>query len=213
MRHSMLMRLISRNPILRTWHSRSLVALATCLLLTACQGQPAEPVDPLVAGAKPKAEYDKQTGKLQALVSDRDGDGKPDAWLRMDGARLKTIERDENGDGQPDRWEYYAGTSPSAADPVIERAEESGRFDGRITRREFYTGGELEHVEDDVDADGRPDKWEYYEHGAVARLELDLQKKGFPDRRLVYRNGRVEYAEGDPDGDGKFEILREEPPR
>ena len=53
--------------------------------------------------------YNKESGKLEQLVSDRDGDGRAETRAFMDGAVLKRIEIDRNGDGVVDRWETYAG--------------------------------------------------------------------------------------------------------
>jgi hypothetical protein len=151
--------------------------------------------------------YDRATGKLEALVSDHNGDGKPDTRAVMDGTTLERIELDRNGDGKTDRWEYYA---PGAAGqpPVIVRAEQAAGPDGRITRREFYKNGVIDHVEEDTDNDGRVDKWEQYTDGALSRVDLDLQGKGYPDRRLIYdASGSVTAVEEDSHGDGTFVPL------
>jgi hypothetical protein len=179
----------------------------------------------LVACARPASErtaatpvYSETTGRLEQLVSDRDGDGVAETRAFMDGARLLRIEIDRNADGQPDRWEYYApdgtvpGSAPTSAPapgddpPPILRAEEASGPDGRITRREYYERGRLARVEEDVDADGRMDKWERYEAGVLVRVDLDLSGRGTADRRLWYgADGQVERVEADPDGDGTFE--------
>jgi hypothetical protein len=157
--------------------------------------------------------YTKDTGKLEQLASDRDGDGKLETRAYMDGAVLKRIEIDRNGDGAPDRWEYYSGGRVPAAGravdpPVIERAEESKGPDGRITRREFYAAGAIERVEEDTNDDGHTDKWEWYEGGNLARVELDLIGKGYPSQRLLYgAGGVVVRVETDPDGDGTFVVV------
>jgi hypothetical protein len=158
--------------------------------------------------------YNQQTGRLEQLVSDRNGDGKIDTRAYMDGVRLKHIEIDLDGDERPDRWEFYAPPSSGRAAGVpavgamIDRAEEAAGSDGRITRREFYVNGVIERVEEDTDLDGRPDKWEFYEAGALARVDLDLRGQGFADRRLVYRaDGSFGHVEEDPDGDGRFQVT------
>lgn len=145
--------------------------------------------------------YNQQTGRLEQLVSDRNGDGKQETRAFMDGAVIKYIEIDRNADGAADRWEYYAA-SPN----VIERAEEANGPDASgMTRREFYAGGAIRRVVDDIDLDGRPDKWEHYEQGLLTRVELDLVGKGYPSQRLVYgRDGDVIRIETDPAGTGAF---------
>src|SRR5690349_19687317 len=148
--------------------------------------------------------YNKETGKLEQLVSDRDGDGRAETRAFMDGAILKRIEIDRTGDGKPDRWEYYAGGQSAGpgvavAPPVIERAEEANGPGDKVTRREFYVSGKVQRVEDDTNLDGRTDKWEWYEAGELARVELDLIGKGAPTQRLIYgRGGAVIRVETDP---------------
>jgi hypothetical protein len=154
--------------------------------------------------------YNPDTGKLEQLVSDRDGDGRAETHAYMDGAVLKRIEIDRNGDGKVDRWEYYSGGKVSGPGtvveaPVIERVDEANGPDARVTRREFFSLGAVEHVEEDTDLDGRTDKWEFYEDGQLVRVELDLIGNGAPSQRLVYgSDGAVIRLETDPVGDGHW---------
>lgn len=148
--------------------------------------------------------YNKDTGRLEQLVSDRNGDGRIDTRAIMDGVRFKSIEIDRSADGQPDRWEYYETDAKNQS--VLSRAEEANGPGRTVTRKEFYEKGRISRVEEDTDFDGRVDKWEFYQDGGLVRLELDLQGKGFPDRRIYYgKGGVIEKLEVDPDGDGKFE--------
>src|SRR5262245_50474948 len=56
--------------------------------------------------------YNARTGRLEKLTYDRNGDGRPDAWVEMDGARLVRADVDEDFDGRIDRREFYvAGKS------------------------------------------------------------------------------------------------------
>ena len=142
--------------------------------------------------------YNAETGKLEQLVSDRDGDGKKETRAFMDGTTIKYIEIDRNVDGAPDRWEYYVSN-------VIDHAEEANGTGQTITRREFFIGGTIRRVVDDVDLDGRADKWEHYDAGKLARVDLDLVGKGYASQRLTYSpDGNLLMIETDPDGDGKF---------
>jgi len=159
--------------------------------------------------------YNKETGRLEQLVSDKDGDGKIDTWAFMDGVRLKHIEIDRNGDGKVDRWEFYVaapgaalqGVTPTSL-TVIDHVDEANGPDEKITRREFFANGVVRRVEEDTDADGHTDKWEHYETGVLARVELDLHGKGVPTQRLIYAaNGSVTRVETDPEGDGVFEPV------
>jgi len=195
-----------RFPIinLRTAVVLALLPLAACGSPEA-KGQPAGRGDSV---------YNRDTGRLEQLKLDADGDGTPDTVAMLDGTLLKSIEIDRNHDGRPDRWEYYAPTDrtagSSAANPIDRwttriRAEESDRPDGVITRREFYEHGLIQRVEEDTNFDGRMDKWEFYTNDVLTHVDLDLAGKGFPDRRLLYSpDGNVERVQVDPEGDGTF---------
>jgi hypothetical protein len=171
-----------------------LSAIALAVSVSGC-GHPPPPA----GGATPV--YSKTTGRLEQLVSDRNGDGRPDARAFMDGATLHRIELDRNADGKPDRWEYYApaaGTAASATTggaPAIVKAEEANGTDERVTRRETYEDGQLVRVEEDVDSDGRMDKWETYVDGRLRYVDLDLEGSGAAGQRLTYAaNGSVTSA-------------------
>jgi hypothetical protein len=187
----------------------SALAIAAGLGLVAA-GCGATNPDPLAAaGITPV--YNSQSGRLEQLLSDRDGDGRAETRAYMDGPVIKYIEIDRNGDGSPDRWEYYAAPASAPAAQTVSRtntidhAEEVNGPGPAITRREFYADGLVKRVVDDVDADGRPDKWEYYDRGVLARVELDLVGKGYASQRLVYGpDGVVIAVETDPNGDGTF---------
>ncbi len=181
-------------------------AAAACLALAtgSCGSKsPSNQARPPVA-----AKYNPETGRLTALTSDRNNDGKIDTWATMDGSRVVRIEIDEDGDGKVDRWEYYRPGTGSGANGVLERVERATRHDGRISRREFLEDGRLTRIEEDTDGDGAIDKWEFYRDGALVSMELDTQHRGKPDRRLVYGpGGALERIEVDPDGTGQFRPL------
>jgi hypothetical protein len=152
--------------------------------------------------------YSKDTGRLEGLDGDRNGDGKVDTHAVMDGVRVQRVDIDRDGDGRADRWEFYA-PGPTVGSPQIERADESDAPDGRITRREFYESGRVARVEEDTNDDGRVDKWEYYVGGSVGRVELDLAGRGKPTQRLTYDAvGAVRLVESDADGDGTFAPVK-----
>jgi len=173
------------------------VGVALCGALAGCSGGDAQPA----ASATPI--YNAQTGRLDELRSDRDGDGTVDTRAFMDGTRIVRIEIDRDNDGRVDRREYYtAGTGQQS---VIERAEETSGVDDVVRRREFYVGGVRERVEEDTSLDGQADKWEFYLAGRLVRVDLDLAGRGKATRRLHYgTDGSVDRVEGDPDGDGVF---------
>jgi hypothetical protein len=176
-----------------------LAAFASMTIACGGADPPAEPV----AAATPV--YNQTTGRLEQLISDRDGDGTPDTWAFMDGTRLLRIEIDRDGDGAADRWEFYEAAPGTAAGTAIARAEEAGGAGAPVTRREFYTRGVLDRVEEDTDLDGRVDKWEAYADGRLTQVDLDLSGAGRPTRRMVYAaDGSVARMEADADGDGVF---------
>ena len=76
----------------------AIALLAGVLATGACRSRETSHIEPV---------YDPQTGKLQLLKSDSNGDGKIDTWSHMDGTRVLRIELDTDGDGKVDRWEYY----------------------------------------------------------------------------------------------------------
>jgi len=161
-------------------------------------------------------EYNKETGRLEALSTDRYGSGKKDAVARMDGDKLKYIEIDRNGDGRPDRWEYYsadASRTGGSAAPVdqstsLVRAEEANGPDPtKVTRWEYYEKGVLVRVEEDTDFDGKIDTWDTYRDGALAEMAMDTSGRGKPDRKLIYGPNNTARVEVDRAGTGHFEPL------
>ncbi len=180
---------------------RRSVAAALLFIAAGCQSRPegAGHVTPV---------YNQQTGRLEQLIGDRRGDGRVDMRGYMSGSHLSLIEIDRNRDGRPDRWEYYGQAVPGESRTLrvqLIRAEEANGRDSRITRREYYVKGILDHVEEDTDLDGRIDKWEQYENGALVRIDLDLGGRGFADHRMTYRpDGSLDRTEVDTAGDGRF---------
>jgi hypothetical protein len=170
---------------------------------------------PATTGVVPT--YNAQTGRLERISYDRNKDGKPDAWLHMDGTRATRSELDENYDGAVDRWEEYQGdvtaAAPGGAVPRSDlvRAEQSTQFDGKVNRWERYQDGRLATVEEDTTGDGRPDKWETWVDGSLAEVALDTRNAGKPDRRLVYPADGGEPQLLIDSGDGSFRPATTEP--
>ena len=81
----------------------SLVMVALGITSTAGCEQPPRPV----GSETVVPTYNAETGRLERISYDRDKDGKPDAWLYMDGTKATRAELDENSDGNVDRWEHY----------------------------------------------------------------------------------------------------------
>lgn len=161
--------------------------------------------------------YNAETGRLERISYDRNNDGKPDAWLFMDGTRATRAELDENTDGAVDRWEHYradATTLTGGGFPRSEllKAEQATAFDGKVNRWETYEGGRLSKVEEDTTGDGRPDKWEAWANGSLAEVALDTRGTGKPDRRIVYPpDGGSPQMLVDAHGDGTFRPMAATP--
>ena len=198
-----------------------LTVLSCALSVSACSDN---------ADAKKRIEptYDKQTGKLQLLKYDSDGDGKVDTWSYMDGTRVLRIEIDKNQDGKIDRWEYYGADqklekvgfsrendgvedawSYAAPDGSIARIEVSTRRDGKVNRTEYYEKNLLAHAEEDTDGDGKIDKWETYDGTRLVSVAFDTAHRGTPDRRLLYGADGTARLEVDRKGDGHFVAVNQ----
>jgi hypothetical protein len=188
--------------------------LALALVLSACGDKSGNRIEPV---------YNKQTGELQLLKYDSDGDGKVDTWSYMDGTRILRIEIDKDEDGKIDRWEYYGadqklekvGSSRAndgkidtwsypGPDGSIARIEVSTRHDGTMNRTEHYEHGVLVRAEEGSGRDGKIDKWETYQGRRIASVTFDTTHRGIPDRRLVYGSNGSVRVEVDPGGNGHF---------
>jgi len=213
-------------PVRFRFASSTFLLVAACAIGAAASGCVQDPKDAppdrrveTKGNARLKPEYDS-SGTLRKIEYDRNNDGKIDAWGYMDGSRVVRVELDENGDGQVDRWEYHreptAGAPAAPApggdrvDRTIERVERATRFDGRVSRTEYFTDGVLSKIEEDTDGDGKMDKWETYTDGSLSVLELDTEGRGTPNRRLIYRpDGSLDHMEADPTGSGSFTTLKQ----
>ena len=162
------------------------------------------------AAGRVEPSYNPDTGRLTRLAYDSNSNGKHDMWAYMDGVALIRLEADENEDGKIDRWEYYPPGATATNKKQPERIERSTRFDGRVTRREFFDGGQLARIEEDTDGNGVIDKWETYADGVLTLLALDTSGRGKADRRFIYRaDGTLDRIEVDPEGTGNFQVVRQ----
>jgi hypothetical protein len=194
------------------------LAVLICALAAASACGGADPAPKRVSPV-----FDKETGQLQMLKFDSDGDGNVDTWSYMAGSRVLRIEIDRNQDGKVDRWEYYGADTSlekvgssradngkpdtwmfSDAGGAVIRMEIATRGDGKPNRVEHYEHGVLVSAEEDTDGDGKVDKWETYAGSRLASAAFDTSRRGTPDRRLVYGedgSARVEVAANE---DGRF---------
>jgi hypothetical protein len=196
---------------LNTSFGASLMAIALGITAAAGCGQPEQ-----AAGAEAVVPtYNAETGRLERISYDRDKDGKPDAWLYLDGTKATRAELDENNDGNIDRWEHYRADAPTSSDGAVPRgellkAEQSTQLDGKVNRFETYEHGRLVRVEEDTTGDGRLDKWETWKDGSLAEVALDTKGTGKADRRIVYSADGGSQMLVDA-GDGTFRPLATKP--
>src|SRR5262245_62636206 len=122
--------------------------ICTLLLLSAAAGQrSAEPTK------KIEPTYNKQTGRLELLRYDSNGNGTFDTFSYMDGTRVIRIEIDSNEDGKIDRWEYY-GPNQKLEKVGFSRAQ-----------------------------DGNEDAWTFFDaSGAPERIEISTRRNHKVDR-------------------------------
>jgi hypothetical protein len=187
-------------------------------------------------GDRPKAEYDKATGRLREIVFDANKNGKNDTVSYMDATRIIRIELDLDENGQVERWDFYRpdgklekvglasrndGVMDSQAfyTPAseLQRIEISTKRDGTFDRTEFYDHNVLVRGQDDTNGDGKPDKWDQYtplpNHAAgeqayaITATSFDDSGSGRPERRFVYGpKGTIARVEIDPDGTGNWRL-------
>jgi len=189
------------------------------------------------AGDRPKAEYDKSTGRLREIVFDANKNGKNDTISYMDGTRIIRIELDLDENGKVERWDFYrpdgklekvglASRNDGVMDSQafytqageLQRIEISTKRDGTFDRTEFYDHNVLFRGQDDTNGDGKPDKWDEYtplpNHAAgepayaITATAFDDTGSGTPGRRFIYgAKGTVARVEVDPRHDGSWKLM------
>lgn len=183
------------NQRARIWSVGNIVLAIWC---AACGGASQS------SNAVMQPDYNKETGQLERLRHDANGNGVAESTSYMDGGRIARIEIDLNEDGRIDRWEYYGadqrlekvGFSRSSdghedawsyadAAGTVMRVEIAAAPGERVTRTEYFDRGVLARAEEDTDADGVVDRWETYEQGRLARLAFSTVS-GEPAHALVY---------------------------
>jgi hypothetical protein len=128
---------------------------------------------------------------------DRDGDGRPDHWIELEGGRPARERFDDDGDGVVERSVFL---DPASGQPA--RVEEDLNGDGRVDSWSEYGGGELVRRRADSSGSGVVDSWTFYRGGVPFRHEQDSNGDGFRDRVGHYENGKLAREAQDLDGDG-----------
>lgn len=184
----------------------SLGSLALATWCAACGGSGRSP------NVAIQPDYNKESGRLERLRHDANGNGVAETTSYLDGGRITRIEVDLNEDGRLDRWEYYGSDqrlqkvgfsrSSDGHEDAWSYADESGTVvriemaaapGERVTRTEFFDRGVLVRAEEDTNADGLVDKWETYDQGRLTRLAFSTMP-GAPANALVYvADGSVRF--------------------
>ena len=123
--------------------------------------------------------YDDETGELELLIMDLDGDLRFDTWSYWDGDRLARRELDDNEDGAIDRWQYFdedAELSREGFSTTGGEAPDAWRYfreDGGVERVEYMEGNQVSKIE-------------FYRGSALMRVERDTDGDGEIDDRVVF---------------------------
>ena len=165
-----------------------IVLLAGTLAIAACRSRETSHIEPV---------YDPQTGKLQLLKSDSNGDGKIDTWSHMDGTRILRIELDTDGDGTVDRWEYYDAAQH------LEKVGMSRANDGHEDAWSYVGARRLDRTDRRFDETRRQDQSRRVLREGRARACRRRQRRGRQGRQM----GELRRRQAGSGG------VRHDPPR
>jgi hypothetical protein len=154
-------------------------------------------VAPTAAGIPAAAPAPAAPAVAPGRALDRDGDGRPDHWIELEGGRPARERFDDDGDGVVERSVFL---DPASGQPA--RVEEDLNRDGRVDSWSEYGGGELVRRRVDSTGSGVVDAWTFYRGGVPFRHEQDTNGDGFRDRIGHYENGKLAREAQDLDGDG-----------
>ncbi len=135
--------------------------------------------------ARVRRVFNQQTGELETLIYDVDGDLRLDNWTYWENGHRVRHEIDDDEDGRIDRWHFFDVND--AEDAVPEREGFSSVDDGVMDAwRYFEKDGELERIEFLNGSSDRVVKTEFYSRGALMRTEADTDGDGEVDDRVVF---------------------------
>ena len=176
--------------------------------------------------------HDGESGVIVRKETDRDYDGKIDAWTLYEAGIVTEVREDNDGDGEPDEWQQYGRDGRMAlrevdrdgdgrrdafyvyegGDLVVERHD--GDSNGELDRVVYYQARQLSRTEEDVDKDGTMDTWTTFlvtgDEEVIARIERDADGEGTRDVFETYEQveGRTYLAqrEEDKNNDGEIDV-------
>ena len=135
--------------------------------------------------ARVRRVYNQQTGELETLIYDVDGDLRLDNWAYGEDGRRVRREIDDDEDGRIDRWQFFDASD--AEDAVPSREGFSSVGDGVMDAwRYFEDDGDVERIEFLDRSTDRVAKTEFYRGGALMRTETDTDGDGEVDDRVVF---------------------------
>jgi hypothetical protein len=118
--------------------------------------------------------YEEGSKDPSRIERDRDGDGKPEVKIFLEGGSPVRSEVDRNGDGKADLIRWISKGRP-------EREEADLNFDGRADAWVFYREGIKDLMIMDKNFDGQPDAWFYYDRTGMkligGRVDEDFDGK------------------------------------
>jgi hypothetical protein len=135
-------------------------------------------------------------------IYDTNLNGSPDEWNYFENGVLVRSEHDRNDDGKVDSWWYYNGMRQ----PL--RAERDDDFSGESDYWLYFENGEYHEFTEDRDFDGQVDSWGSFENSLLKEWNISFRNDRVADKRILYERNRRMLIEYDRDRDGEFEDVR-----
>jgi len=140
--------------------------------------------------------------KSHLIEEDRNGDGRPDEWLRYKNGRISQIDADDNFDGKVDRWATYSNDFDSVV-------KQDSNFDGKPDIKWVYVRGVLSQVRRDLDFNGVFDGITQCKNGQPFIEEIRPNSANVVFIRRVFKDGVLKEEWIDEDMDGNFDLKKE----
>lgn len=141
-----------------------------------------------------------QRGAEQTVTRDANGDGRPDETYFYRDGRLVRSETDRNFDGRPDAWIRYGPNE------VPEESSQDRNPDGRPDAWFVYENRGGGSGREDLDFNGIPDTATVFKDGFIAQRDIRPNETGSVIRREIYEHGELREEPFDEDRDGKFDV-------
>jgi len=163
------------------------------------RGGATPPVEAAPTGGRPLLPQEPGLGAPE--TSDRNGDGRPDAWIYSANGRPVTEALDDDFDGRVDRIRHYDSKGRLVS------SDEDLNGDGVMETTSIYEDGKLARRRTDSNGDGQADTWSFYNGDELLRTEIDKNGDGFRDEITIYEHGKIAREEEDRNGDGRPDVV------